>query len=100
MRYAFKFSPSSYVDRIYGGPYQGIGLAYYNFGNRQEIGNPVALYVLQGGSLARFDPRLALNYEWNFGLSSGWHPYDPDINPNNVIIGFKNQCLPQTRIYT
>lgn len=99
MRYAFKFSPSSYVDRIYGGPYQGIGLAYYDFGNRQEIGNPVALYVLQGGSLARFDPRLALNYEWNFGLSSGWHPYDPDINPNNVIIGSKINAYLNTNLY-
>ena len=99
LRYAFKFSLSSYVDRIYGGPYQGIGLAYYTFGNQKEIGNPATVYLLQGGSLARFDPRLALNYEWNFGLSSGWHPYDPDINPNNVIIGSKINAYLNTNLY-
>jgi hypothetical protein len=99
LRYAFKFSKSSYVDRIYGGPYQGIGVAFYTFGNQKEIGNPAAVYLLQGGSLAEFDSRLSLNYEWNFGLSSGWHPYDPDSNPNNVVIGSKINAYLNTNLY-
>jgi hypothetical protein len=98
LRYAFKFSSSSYADHIYGGPYQGIGVAYYDFGDRQEIGNPATVYLLQGGRLARFS-RASLNYEWNFGLSAGWTPYDIDTNPNNVIIGSKINAYLNTNFY-
>ena len=99
LRYAFKFSPSSLVDQIYGSPHQGIGVAYYNFGDYHEIGNPLSVYLLQGGQLLEFDSRLSLNYEWNFGLSGGWHPYDVDHNPNNIIIGSKLNAYLHTSLY-
>ena len=99
LRYAFSFPPLSYIDRIYGSPYQGIGVAYYNFGDRQEIGNPIAMYLLQGGRLADFSSRLSLNYEWNFGISAGWHPYDVNSNPNNTVIGSKVNAYLNTSAY-
>ena len=56
------------------------------------------MYLLQGGRLARFS-RASLNYEWNFGLSAGWTPYDIDTNPNNVIIGSKINAYLNTNFY-
>jgi len=32
---------------------------------------------------------MSLDYEWNFGLSTGWQPYDPITNPHNIIVGSK-----------
>jgi hypothetical protein len=89
LRYAFRHKPESPVDRMFDGVYQGIGLAQYNFGNRKELGNPTALYLFQGARLARFSPRLSLNYEWNFGVTFGWVPYHRETNNDNRIIGSK-----------
>jgi hypothetical protein len=74
---------------MFDGVYQGIGLAQYNFGNRKELGNPTALYLFQGARIARFNPRLSLNYEWNFGVTFGWSPYHGETNERNHIIGSK-----------
>jgi hypothetical protein len=87
LKYAFQPQPDSYAGRIFGGVYQGVGLARYTFGESRQIGNPVALYLFQGARLAGLRERMSLNYEWNFGLSAGWNPYDPRHNPGNVIIG-------------
>lgn len=87
LRYSFGFNPSTRAGKIYGGAYQGIGAAYYNFGNTEELGNPVAVYLFQGARIARVSNRLSLNYEWNFGLSFGWKPYDQESNPLNVMMG-------------
>ena len=89
LRYAFQFRPGSTPDRIYGGAYQGLGVAYYDFQRPDELGNPVALYLFQGARIARLAPRLTFDYEWNFGLSFGWQPYDLDTNPNNKMMGSK-----------
>ncbi|WP_295935608.1 acyloxyacyl hydrolase [uncultured Alistipes sp.] len=89
LRYSFRFTPGSCPDRVYGGVYQGIGAAYYSFGNKRELGNPVAVYLFQGARLTRISRRLSLNYEWNFGLSFGWKPYDKQTNPFNVMMGSK-----------
>ena len=82
LRYSFQFRPGSIPDQIYGGAYQGIGAAYYDFGNPDELGNPIAVYLFQGARIARISPRLSFNYEWNFGLSFGWKPYDDAVNPS------------------
>jgi hypothetical protein len=87
LRYSFRAQPDSPADRIFGGAWQGVGLARYTFGESRQIGDPVALYLFQGARLAWLCDRLSLNYEWNFGLSAGWKPYDPDDNYYNVIIG-------------
>lgn len=89
LRYSFQFRPGSLPDRIYGGAYQGIGAAYYDFGNDSELGSPVAVYLFQGARIARLSPRLSFNYEWNFGLSFGWNPYDSDLNTYNKMMGSK-----------
>lgn len=87
LRYAFRFRPGSRPDRIYGGAYQGLGVSYFSFGNRPELGNPVAIYLFQGARIARISPRVSFNYEWNFGLSFGWKPYDTNYNRANLMMG-------------
>ncbi len=89
LNYSFRFRPESPIDRIYGGAYQGIGVAYYALQNSTELGDPIAIYLLQGGRIARIGSRLTFNYEWNFGLSFGWQPYDPATNQFNQMIGSK-----------
>jgi hypothetical protein len=89
LRYSFRFQPGSRPDRIYGGAYQGIGVSYYSFENREELGSPVAFYIFQGARIARISRRLSFNYEWNFGLSFGWKPYDAQMNPANIMMGSK-----------
>lgn len=87
LRYAFRFAPGSRADRLYGGAYQGLGAAWYNFRNSKELGNPGAVYLFQGARIARITPRLSFDYEWNFGLSFGWRPFDWDTNINNIMTG-------------
>ena len=89
LRYSFRFQPGSRPDRIYGGAYQGVGFSYYSFENREELGTPVAFYIFQGARIARISRRLSFNYEWNFGLSFGWKPYDTQMNPANIMMGSK-----------
>ena len=99
MKYSFRFSPEAYPDKIYARPYQGIGLAYYNFWNTKELGNPFLFYLFQGARISQISPALSLNYEWNFGLSFGWKPYNYESNPNNIIIGSKVNAYINTNFY-
>ncbi len=96
LQYSFAFPESSRFGEVNPTAYQGIGVAFNTFFDRNEIGNPVSVYVFQGASLARLSKSLTLDYEWNFGVSFGWHPYDPDgkINPDrpntyNLVVGSK-----------
>lgn len=99
LKYSFQFRPNTCASRIYGGAYQGIGLAFYTFGDRKQLGDPVAAYLFQGAQLARFTSRLSLNYEWNFGLSVGWHPYDNDHNSYNGAVGSRANAYINAGIY-
>lgn len=99
LKYSFQFRPGTWADKTYGGAYQGIGLAGYTFGNARELGNPVALYLFQGARIARFTSRLSLNYEWNFGLSFGWKPYDRDHNRYNIMMGSKMNAYINTNFF-
>lgn len=99
LKYSFKYRPDTYTDKIYNGVYQGVGLAYYSFGNKEELGNPVALYLFQGARIARFSSLLSLNYEWNFGVSAGWKPYDSNTNWNNKVIGSEINAYLNTNFY-
>lgn len=89
LKYSFQFHPNTFAGRIYGNAYQGIGLAYYTFGDRKQLGDPLAVYLFQGARIAQIAPWLSFNYEWNFGLSTGWKPYDPEKNSYNGAIGSK-----------
>lgn len=94
LQYSFAFPESSKFGRLYPTAYQGIGVSFNTFLDQTEIGSPAAVYVFQGARLARLSPKLSLNYEWNFGASFGWKPYDPygDLNPAhpntyNLVVG-------------
>ncbi len=87
LRYSFRYTSGSVIDRVIPGVYQGVGIARYDFGNSRELGDPWTVYLFQGARLARISPRLSLNYEWNFGISWGWKPYDYYDNPANIMMG-------------
>lgn len=99
LKYSFQYYPNSYTDRIYRGAYQGIGLAYYSLESKEELGSPIALYLFQGARIARFNPRLSFNYEWNFGVSFGWKPFDEYENSYNKVIGSKINAYINTNFY-
>ena len=99
LRYAFGFRPGSQTDRIYGGVYQGVGFSGYFFPDREEIGSPYAVYLFQGARIARIAPMFSLNYEWNFGLSIGWNPFDIVSNPNNKMMGSKMNAYIDVNVY-
>ncbi len=48
LKYSFKFRPNTCADRIYGGAYQGFGLAFTTFGDKKQLGDPMTFYVFQG----------------------------------------------------
>ena len=73
LQYAFCFSPDSNFGELFPTAYQGIGVGGQSFFRHSEIGTPLALYIFQGADIARLAPNLSLGYEWNFGLSFGWH---------------------------
>lgn len=89
LNYSFGFPKGSLGSRVFSDTYQGIGISYFDFGNRLELGNPMAAYMFQRSRIAQLTSRMSLDYEWNFGLSAGWQPYHPETNPNNIIIGSK-----------
>ena len=41
LKYSSRFAPETYLSKIYGNAYQGIGLARFDFGNREEVGIPI-----------------------------------------------------------
>lgn len=99
LKYSFRFAPHTCTDQIYKGVYQGIGGACYIFGDRQELGRPVAFYLFQGARIARIAHWLSVNYEWNFGLSTGWKPYHYLHNEYNKMIGSDLNAYINTNFY-
>ena len=67
-------------------PYYGIGIHNIVFSNADEIGYPAALYFFFGAPFSR-KGRSSFDYEFSFGLSHNWEPYDDNDNPFNVAIG-------------
>ncbi len=98
-KYAFRYRNGSFLDRLYGGVYQGVGIGLYTFGETEWLGNPVTFYLFQGARIASIGRQISFNYEWNFGLSAGWHPYHPDKNPANKIMGSKLNAYLNTNFY-
>jgi hypothetical protein len=89
LKYAFQFARDSYFGRLYPHAYQGIGVSYNTFFNSTEVGNPIAVYVFQGSRIAGISRQLSLDYEWNFGASFEWKPYDSNKNVFNNVVGSK-----------
>lgn len=89
LKYSFSFNNPGVRHYLPGG-YQGISIGLLNLGAAQVrglsrsthyIGYPILVYVFQGGPFYKINPRLSLNYEWNFGASFGWKPY-AEFNQN------------------
>ena len=99
VKYLFRYRPGSVDGQIYGDVYQGIGLGFYNFGESRQLGNPVAFYLFQGARISSLAPWLSLHYEWNFGLSAGWKPYDSYYNSYNTMIGSKVNAYINANFY-
>ena len=89
LKYAFSLPKESLGNQVFPNTQQGIGLAVYDFGNFKEIGTPIVAYLFQKSEITRISPHFSLDYEWNFGVSTGWQPYDLENNLNNVIVGSK-----------
>lgn len=69
------------------GVYQGIGVALHTFFSKDLLGTPATIYIFQGAPLARLSDRLAIGYEWNLGISSGWKDNGMvTVSPMNVYI--------------
>lgn len=85
----FRFNPDSRFGRFYPDGVQGIGLSVTSFGNHKGIGTPLSVYLFQGGPFKRISDNLSLCYEWNFGLSAGWKPSDPEYPRSNIVVGSK-----------
>lgn len=74
-----------------------MGLAIHDF--NPQLGNPVSAYLFQGATIATLAKRLSLNYEWDFGLTYGWKPYDKDKHPENHVIGSKMTAYINANVY-
>ncbi len=87
LKYALTSTGDKWQDIAYGLPYYGIGISQTYFGRPDDLGVPASLYLFQGATILNFSKRTALNYEFNLGFATGWNPYDPFTNPNNIAIG-------------
>ena len=88
IKVGFSSLGNRWKDIVYGMPYYGIGVGFYDFNSKQS-GHPISAYLVQGGTLKAFSDKSILEYEWNFGSSFNWKTYDPVTNPNNLVIGAK-----------
>lgn len=86
LKYSFQANRGTIHDRLYGAVYQGVGVGGYTFLNQRELGDPLLFYIFQGACIGYLTPRLSVNYEWQFGLSGGWHPWSEE-NDLNIAIG-------------
>lgn len=87
LKYSFMFAPFSANGKLYPGAWQGIGTSVNFLGNSKGIGTPVSVYAFQGAPVYRFNDRLSLYYEWNFGASFGWRKCDAHTAYSNLIVG-------------
>lgn len=87
LTYGFGLPEGSLGSQAFRSTQQGIGIGVYDFGDRERWGSPVAVYLFQTSRIARISSRVSLDYEWNFGISTGWEPYHPEQNPNNIVVG-------------
>lgn len=94
-RYGFSFTDPRVRNYLPGG-YQGISVGVLNYGALQpqgmsrsvrNIGYPVLAYIFQGGPFHKINPKVSLDYEWNFGVSFGWKPYSEENEYFNLTVG-------------
>ncbi len=73
-------------QKVYKGPYYGIGITVGDFFNQEEVGYPISCYGILGIPIKRWK-KLELYSEFQFGLTSNWIKYDSITNPYNLVIG-------------
>jgi hypothetical protein len=73
-------------QKIYHGPYYGVGLTIGNFHNPLEVGYPVSAYGILGIPIKRWN-KLELYSEFQFGIAGNWKHYDSINNPKNLVVG-------------
>jgi len=72
-------------DQLYGFPVYGVGF-YSAFFEGGELGSPQALYMFLRAPVMK-GKRLSWNWELAVGLSYGFYKYDPEVNPEQQVIG-------------
>ncbi len=77
----------SWEDIAYGMPYYGIGVYTAKIFGKDALGQPISVYLFQGGNLKTFSSTLSLKYELNLGMSFNWKPFDVFDNPENIALG-------------
>jgi hypothetical protein len=90
-RYSLSFSPETRLGELFPTAYQGVGIAAYTLFNHSLTGTPMAIYIFQGARIANLTRSLSIGYEWNLGVSWGWHPNEAMNSRCNVLI---NVALP------
>ena len=84
----FGWQNPGYKDwqKIYRGPYYGLGLYVSNYNNAIEVGNPMALYGFFGIPIFRLK-KLEMYTELQLGAAFNPTHYDSLSNPMNIAIG-------------
>jgi hypothetical protein len=72
-------------DQLYGFPVYGIGF-YSAFFEGGELGTPQALYMFMRAPVIE-GKKWSWNWELAVGLSYGFYKYDPELNPDQQVIG-------------
>lgn len=107
LKYGFSFTDPEIPHYLPGG-YQGIGVGVLNLGAAQAhgtsramdyIGYPALAYIFQGGPFHRFNSRLTLGYEWNFGAAIGWKPYAEANKYFSLIVGSRVNAYLNVGLY-
>ncbi len=99
LKYTMWLSDDMWQKEAYGDPYYGVGIALNQFGRSDDLGDPFAIYLIQGATFTHIARRLALNYELNLGVITGWEQYNSVSNPGNVAMGSKTSVHLALDIY-
>ena len=86
IRLGWQTQGSKVWHHVHNLPYYGVGFYNMVFSNEDEIGYPGALYFFFGAPFSR-NSNSSIDYEFSFGLSNNWRPYDKTTNPFNLAIG-------------
>jgi hypothetical protein len=73
-------------QRVYKGPYYGVGINFNDFYNAKEIGYPFSIYGILGVPVLRLK-RVEFFTEFQYGISQRWQIYKSNKNPYNNVIG-------------
>ncbi len=93
LTFGFQYRPDTPVGQCFGPSTQGIGIGAYDFFDTAEMGNPMALYLFQEAPIVTLNRFVTLRYQWNFGLSWGWEPYNAITNPYNGGVGTRRNAF-------